>query len=79
VDFQNRVLDVYRKGEKEMHPGIPEIVKHESTFENNDALKLEIIAFLDSIQNGTPVIVSGEAGRRALDTAIQITALLKDK
>jgi predicted dehydrogenase len=78
VDFQNRVLDVYRKGEKEMHPGIPEIVKHESTFENNDALNLEIIAFLDSIQNGTPVKVSGEAGRRALDAAIHITALLKD-
>jgi predicted dehydrogenase len=79
VDFQNRVLDVYHKGEKEMHPGIPEIVKEESTFENNDALKLEIIAFLDSIQNGAPVKVSGEAGRRALDAAIQITALLKDK
>jgi predicted dehydrogenase len=61
-----------------MLPGIPEIVKQESTYENNDALKLEIIAFLDAIQNDTPVIVSGEAGRRALDTAIQITSLLKD-
>lgn len=79
VDFQNRILDVYRKGEKEIHPGIPEIVKKESTFENNDALKLEIVSFLDAIQNDKPVIVSGEAGRRALDTAIQITALLKDK
>ncbi len=79
VDFQNRILNVYRKGEKETHPGIPEIVKQESTYENNDALKLEIVSFLDAIQNDKPVIVSGEAGRRALDTAIQITALLKDK
>ena len=38
----------------------------------------EIIAFLDSIKNGTPVIVSGDDGRRALDAAIQISALLKD-
>jgi predicted dehydrogenase len=78
VDFHNRVLNVYKKGDKEMLPGIPEIVSEESTYENNDALNLEIIAFLDSIQNGTPVIVSGEDGRRALDAAIQISALLKD-
>jgi len=78
VDFHNRVLNVYKKGEKEMLPGIPEIVSEESTYENNDALNLEIIAFMDSIQNGTPVIVSGEDGRRALDAAIRISSLLKD-
>jgi len=79
VDFQDRVLKIYQKGEKEIHPGIPEIISHESTYENNDALNLEIIAFLDSIQNGTPIIVSGEDGRRALDAAIKITAQLSDK
>ena len=78
VDFQNRILNVYRKGEKEMHPGIPEIVSEESSFENNDALNLEIIAFLDSIQNGKPVVVDGKDGRRALEAAIQITELLKE-
>ncbi len=78
IDFHNRVLNVYKKGTKEMHPGIPEIISEESTYENNDALNLEIIAFLDSIQNGTPVIVSGEDGRRALDAAIKISSLLKE-
>jgi predicted dehydrogenase len=78
VDFHNRVLNIYKKGDKEMHPGIPEIISQESTYENNDALNLEIIAFLDSIQHGAPVIVSGEDGRRALDAAIQISAMLKD-
>ncbi len=77
VDFQNHKLNVYRKGEQEMHPGIPEIVSKESTFENNDALNLEIIAFIDSIINGTPVIVAGEDGRRALHTAINISTLLE--
>jgi len=78
VDFQNRVLKMYSKGEKEMFPGIPEIVSQESVYENNDALKAEIIAFLDSIENGTPVKVTGEAGRRALATAIQISKLLSE-
>jgi predicted dehydrogenase len=78
VDFHNRVLNIYKKGDKEMLPGIPEIVSEESTYENNDALNLEIIAFLDSIQHGTAVTVSGEDGRRALDAAIRISALLKE-
>ncbi len=78
VDFQDRVLKRYQKGEKEVYPGIPEIISQASTYEDNDALKLEIIAFLDSIQNGKPVIVSGEDGRRALDVAIKITQQLSD-
>ncbi len=76
VDFHNRVLSIYKKGDREIHPGIPEIVSEESICENNDALNLEIVAFIDSIKNGTPIIVSGEDGRRALDAAIKISALL---
>jgi len=78
VDFHNRELSIYKKGEKEMHPGIPEIVSEISTYDNSDALNLEITAFLDSIHHGTPILVSGEDGRRALDAAIKISALLKD-
>lgn len=77
VDFYNRSLDVYRKGKNEMFPGIPEIIHTESVFENNDPLKLEIIAFLDAIQHNTAVKVSGEDGQRALMTADKITKLLK--
>ncbi|MBI3188568.1 MAG: Gfo/Idh/MocA family oxidoreductase [Gammaproteobacteria bacterium] len=78
VDFQNRAMKMYSKGDKEMFPGIPEIVSLESVYENNDALKVEIIAFLDSIENGTPVKVNGEAGRRALATAMQISKLISE-
>jgi len=78
IDFQNRIMNVYGKGEKEMFPGIPEIVVQESTYENNDALKAEIIAFLDSIENNKPAMVSGEDGRKALATAIEISNLLSE-
>ena len=77
VDFQNRVLARYRKGEKEMFPGVPEIVGEESTFENGDALLEEIKHFVTCIQQGREPICSGKAGRRALATAIEITRLLK--
>lgn len=76
VDFQNRVLTKHTTGTKEMFPGIPEIVTEESVFENGDALMEEIRHFVDCIRSETIPLVSGEAGRRALSTAIQITTLL---
>ncbi len=78
IDFHNRAMNVYTKGEKEMFPGIPEIESKESVYENNDALNAEIIAFLDSIENNKPTLVSGEDGRRALATAIEISKLLSE-
>jgi predicted dehydrogenase len=79
VDFQNRVLTKYRTGKKEMFPGIPEIETEESVFESGDALLEEIKHFVNCIQTGENPLVSGEAGRRALATAIRITRLLGDK
>jgi predicted dehydrogenase len=79
VDFQNRVLSKYQTGTKEMFAGIPEIISEESTFESADALLEEIKHFINCIQTGENPLVSGEAGRRALATAIQITQLLGDK
>lgn len=73
VDFQNRGLSIHRLGEREMFPGIPEVTTETSIFEEGDALKTEIAAFLEAVRNGGPVIVSGEDGQRALETAIRIT------
>jgi predicted dehydrogenase len=77
VDFQNRVLVKHKTGDKEMFPGIPEIVSEESVFESGDALFEEIKHFVHCIKTGENPLVSGEAGRRALATAIEITQFLK--
>jgi predicted dehydrogenase len=79
VDFQTRGLSVHRVGDREMFPGIPEITSEESFFDESDALKAEIISFLSAIQQGTPIVVSGEDGQRALETAIRITDLVHQK
>ena len=79
IDFHNRAMKVYSKGDQEMFPGIPEIAISESIYDNNDALNVEITAFLDSIQNGSSVVVSGDDGRQALAIAIKISKLLKNK
>ncbi len=78
VDFQNRILTKHRTGKKEMFPGIPEIDTEELVFDSGDALLEEIKHFVNCIQTGKNPLVSGEAGKRALATAIQITRLLGD-
>ncbi len=76
VDFHNRVLTRHRTGEKEMFPGIPEIVTEESSFENGDGLLEEIKHFIRCIKEKRQPLVTGEDGRRALETAIEISNIL---
>jgi predicted dehydrogenase len=77
IDFQVGEATIARKGEGEMFPGVPEIRLERRGFAANDALRLEIEAFLASIRGTREVAVSGEDGRRALDTALRITRALQ--
>ncbi len=76
IDFQNFGLAVHRIGDREMFPGVPEILREESSFEESDALKREIESFVSAVRDGTPVVVTGEDGLRALETAMRITAMV---
>ena len=49
----------------------------EDSFDQGDALLAEIEAFLRSVREGAPPVVSGEDGLRALETAMQITRLVQ--
>ena len=77
IDFHNRVLKVYTKGAREIHPGIPEILIEEQAYEPNDALLLQAQDFLRVITEGGRPRVSGEDGRNALRTADEISRLLQ--
>ncbi len=76
LDFQRRSLDIRRKGDEEQAPGIPNILSEQREFEGGDAILAEVQAFLHSVRTGSRPIVSGEDGRQALATAIEITRLL---
>ncbi len=76
IDFQNRELATYRKGEGEMYPGIPNIDIDKTTFPKADALMAEIQHFLDCIETQSTPKVTGEDAKRALQTAIEISDLL---
>ncbi|MBD3670713.1 MAG: Gfo/Idh/MocA family oxidoreductase [Gammaproteobacteria bacterium] len=76
VDFGNKKLGIHSKGEGEMFPGVAEIDSQEQIFDAGDALYSEIESFLKCIKDGTSPVVSGEDGKRALETAMEITRLL---
>lgn len=79
LDLHNKTLGIYRKGTSEMFPGIPDIISDQQVFDQGDALNDECKAFLDSILEGKEVAVTGEAGRSALATAIEITRIVNEQ
>ncbi|MEA5113434.1 MAG: Gfo/Idh/MocA family oxidoreductase [Geobacteraceae bacterium] len=76
LDFQHKKFAIFRKGDGEMFPGVPNITIEEKAFEQVDALKEEIASFLEAMETGRPPVVSGEDGRRALETALRINRKL---
>ncbi|MBA2653870.1 MAG: Gfo/Idh/MocA family oxidoreductase [Gammaproteobacteria bacterium] len=79
LDLHNKKLAIHRKGISEMFPGIPEIISEEQAYEQGDALLDEISAFLHSIRTNTQPVVTGEDGKRALATAVEITRIVSDQ
>ena len=77
ADFQEKILAVNRKGETDNDAGFKDITHEEFHFEDNDALNLEVLDFIRAIKSASRPTVSGEDGRRALETAIAITGQIK--
>ena len=73
MDLQQKILTVIRKGSGVNADGTPQVSIEENTYEQGDALKAEIEAFLHSAATNSPPAVSGEDGLLALRTAVSIT------
>jgi len=79
IDLHNRKYTLLRKGSgKAWFPGLPPIDREERSFAEGDDLEAEIAAFLAAVASGTAPLVSGEDGRRALETAMRVTASLTE-
>lgn len=77
IDYQARKIEIFRKQGAGMPiPGLPGVTMEQKSFEQSDALRDEIDAFVTAVRSGTPPVVSGEDGKRALEIAMQITRKL---
>jgi len=76
IDLQQKVLTHVRKVAGAPAGDMPRVEIDERSFEPGDALRDEIVSFLDCVATGRRPVVSGEDGLRALATAIRIGELL---
>ena len=70
IDFQQKAVTIRRRRGEEIDT---QNLRHE----DSDALRAQIESFLDAIRRGAPPLVSGSDGRRALETALAISAQLQ--
>ena len=78
IDLQQKILTVIRKKDAAPVESPAQVSIEEDSFEQGDALLAEIEAFLRSVREGSPPVVTGEDGLRALETAMQITRLVQE-
>lgn len=77
ADLLKKILSINRKGKTDNEAGFKNITHEERSYGDNDALNLEIQDFIAAIKNGGRPKVNGEDGKRALETAIEITSQIK--
>jgi predicted dehydrogenase len=77
MDLQQKLLTVIRKRPPDAPPAPLPVTMEEFSFEQGDALRAEIEAFLSCIAEGRRPVVSGEDGLLALETASRITELIQ--
>ena len=77
IDFQSREISIYKKKKGlNLIPGLPNVGVEKRSFDKGDPLKDEIYAFVAAVRDGTPPLVTGADGRRALEVAIRISGKL---
>ncbi|MCS6931445.1 MAG: Gfo/Idh/MocA family oxidoreductase [Acetobacteraceae bacterium] len=74
VDFLARSLTLLRKDGDEALPGMPGFGLDRLAWTDHDSLAAEQAAFADAVLDGTPVVVDGAAGLRALKVALAVEA-----
>jgi len=74
LDYQNSILDSYKKVKKD---SILSIEKYQEKFSGNDSLKEEIESFLHCINNEKRPIVNADDGINALQYALKISKIIK--
>jgi predicted dehydrogenase len=72
VDLHQKVLTVIRKAGAIGSDGVPQVAIEETSYDQGDALRAEIEAFVAAAASGTAPAVSGEDGLLALRTAVSI-------
>jgi predicted dehydrogenase len=78
VDFAARKLSLVGRGIGMKLPGFEEFGIEQAGWQDHDALAAEHEAFFASVLDGAPVVVDAQAGRRALEAALAVSAAIAE-
>ena len=78
VDFANKRVMTIKLSEELREGGMPKQVVKLQTFADGDALKSEIISFIQHVRERSTPAVSGVEGRRALAVALQVMSQINE-
>jgi len=78
LDFANRSIMHIWPGEDGESAPVPGMQIEELSFEQGDALRDEILSFLDAVSTRSEPEVSGRMGREALNLALSITRQIRE-
>ena len=73
VDFTTRDITIIRRDESVAGELIPGVDIRQRSFSESDALEDELAAYIQAVVTRKTPVVSGDAGRRALEVALSIT------
>lgn len=79
IDFASQQAEIYRKQAAGNADGSPQITYDQIDITQGDALQKEIISFLDAVRHRKVPAVPGEAGRNALQVALEIVEQIEAK
>ena len=80
IDCLDRNIAVaQRRVTTEAGPAQSLIAIEQRSFEQSDALRLEIDAFVDAVKRGTKPLVSGADGKRALEVVLEINKTMRKR
>ncbi len=77
IDLQQKVLTIVRKPPEGSGAALGQVSIEERSYDQGDALRLEIEAFIAAVRSGRTPLVTGEDGLQALETALRITELVR--
>ncbi|AJC50313.1 Gfo/Idh/MocA family protein [Coxiella endosymbiont of Amblyomma americanum] len=77
VDLASKKVAIYQKGTQEVCTEMPKIICQMEKCVQGDALLDQISAFLNAIIHNKVPLVSGEEGKRALATALEISLIVQ--
>lgn len=80
LDYAAQEIRCYRLEEGPMDPANPKpIIFDEIPVDKDEPLKRQIEAFVESVTGGAPPAVTGRDGRNALEVAVRIIKVMRDK